>query len=74
MAFCNSVRERLATLHPLLSEDVAAEAVTDDTAHDGLRDIAEGLLGVANLVKEFIWIADAVLNNPFNVDDLEVAC
>ena len=61
-------------MHPLFGEDVAAEAVADDAAHDGLGDIAEGLLGVANLVKEFIWITDAVLNNPFNVDDLEVTC
>ena len=71
LQFC--ARE-VGDLYPLLSEDVAAEAVTDDTAHDGFRDIAEGLFGVTNLVKEFIGIADAVLNNPFNVDDLEVAC
>ena len=25
-------------------------------------------------MKKFVWITDAVLNNPFNVDDFEISC
>ncbi len=57
---------------PPYSQDITSHPVADYAAHDGLGDGAESLLLFTDLEKIEDWIFHSELNDPLNVDDVEV--
>ncbi len=54
-------------------QDFVNGAVADDFAHDGLGHEAEGVADVPDTEQVVVRITDAVLDGPFDVDDVEIA-
>ncbi len=63
----------MGDLYALFRQHVRAQRIAHDTAHDGLRNIANRLVAIAYPVQIPVWVLDAVLNHPLHVNDLEVA-
>ena len=47
--------------------------VTDDFAHGGFGQIAQGLVRIADVEEVLLWIGDPVLNDPFDKRRVQVA-
>ena len=70
---CTLIGRSAGYLHPGDGEDVAADPVADHPAHDCLGDVADRLGRVPHIKQKEDRIFDPVLNDPLDIDHIEVS-